>query len=75
MLWKKNKHRLGVVGSRQQMLAGGLWREGTISSCPLDLGLARNALGLNCTTYLSFPFSQVGSASSLTVKNPGPSTI
>lgn len=45
MFWKKNKQRLGVGGSRQQMLAGGLVREGTASPCPLDPGLARNTPG------------------------------
>lgn len=74
MLWKKNKHRLGVVGSRQQMLAGGLWREGTISSCPLDLAWQGMLWGLIVPPTSAF-LSQVGSASSLTVKNPGPSTI
>lgn len=45
MFWKKNKQRLGVGGSRQQMLAGGLVRDGADSQWPLDPGLARNAPG------------------------------
>lgn len=42
---RKTNNGWGVGGSRQQMLAGGLVRDRTVSWCPLDPGLARDAPG------------------------------